>query len=72
VPDEVFTTVFERTEDRWHGLIRDKQLQALELLEEAGWKPKGDQLVNAQGEPLSFTFLKPKRLDRSCCRTNAR
>ena len=32
-------------------------MQALELLEQAGWKPDGDQLVNAQGEPLSFTFL---------------
>jgi microcin C transport system substrate-binding protein len=44
-------------ENRWQRLIRDKQLQALDLLEQAGWKPDGDQLVNAEGEPLSFTFL---------------
>ncbi|NWC61366.1 ABC transporter substrate-binding protein, partial [Pseudomonas veronii] len=39
------------------GMIRDKQLQALALLEEAGWNPDGDKLVNAEGEPLEFTFL---------------
>ncbi|GFM81422.1 ABC transporter substrate-binding protein [Pseudomonas cichorii] len=57
IPDEVFTTVFKNPKTDGTGFIRDKQLQALALLQEAGWKPKGDQLVNAQGEPLSFTFL---------------
>jgi microcin C transport system substrate-binding protein len=57
VPEEVFTKVFEAPKTDGSGVIRDKQLQALELLEQAGWKPDGDQLVNAQGEPLSFTFL---------------
>lgn len=32
-------------------------MQALALLQEAGWHPDGDRLVNAQGEPLSFVFL---------------
>ncbi|AHF67946.1 MULTISPECIES: extracellular solute-binding protein [Pseudomonas] len=57
IPDEAFTTVFKNPKTDGTGFIRDKQLQALALLQEAGWKPKGDQLVNAQGEPLSFTFL---------------
>lgn len=57
VPPEVFTTVFRTPKTDGSGFIRDKQLQALALLEEAGWMPQGDKLVNAQGEPLSFTFL---------------
>ncbi|WP_277589119.1 extracellular solute-binding protein [Pseudomonas chlororaphis] len=57
VPDEVFTQVFEAPKTDGSGLIRDKQLLALALLEAAGWKPDGDQLVNADGEPLRFTFL---------------
>lgn len=57
IPDEVFTQVFEAPKTDGSGVIRDKQLQALALLEQAGWKPEGDKLVNAQGEPLSFTFL---------------
>jgi len=57
IPDEVFTQVFEAPKTDGSGLIRDKQLQALELLEQAGWKAEGDKLVNAEGEPLSFTFL---------------
>jgi len=57
IPPEVFTTVFHTPKTDGTGFIRDKQLQALALLEEAGWMPKGDKLVNAEGEPLSFTFL---------------
>lgn len=57
VPDEVFDKVFEAPKTDGSGLIRDKQLQALALLEAAGWKPDGDKLVNADGEPLRFTFL---------------
>jgi microcin C transport system substrate-binding protein len=57
VPDEVFSQVFQAPRTDGSGFIRDKQLQALALLEEAGWHPDGDRLVNARGEPLSFTFL---------------
>ncbi|WP_434574221.1 extracellular solute-binding protein [Pseudomonas sp. Z3-8] len=57
IPEEVFTQVFEAPKTDGSGVIRDKQLQALALLEQAGWKPHGDRLVNAEGEPLSFTFL---------------
>ncbi|KPW77750.1 Extracellular solute-binding protein [Pseudomonas cannabina] len=57
VPDEVFDSVFKAPQTDGTGFIRDKQLQALALMKEAGWTPKGDDLVNAQGEPFSFTFL---------------
>ncbi|MDI2590542.1 extracellular solute-binding protein [Pseudomonas sp. 681] len=57
IPDQVFTEVFQAPRTDGSGIIRGQQLQALKLLEEAGWKPWGDQLVNAAGEPLHFTFL---------------
>lgn len=57
VPEEVFTQAYTSPKTDGSGFIRDKQLQALALMEEAGWTPKGDHLVNAQGEPFSFTFL---------------
>ncbi len=57
VPDEVFEQVFNAPVTDASGIVRKQQLQALALLEAAGWQPQGDRLVNAQGEPLSFTFL---------------
>ncbi|HKS11995.1 MAG TPA: ABC transporter substrate-binding protein, partial [Pseudomonas sp.] len=57
VPDEVFSHVFKAPTTDGSGIIRTQQLQALALLQAAGWKPEGDRLVNAQGEPLTFTFL---------------
>ncbi|MCO7521026.1 MULTISPECIES: extracellular solute-binding protein [unclassified Pseudomonas] len=57
VPEEVFDQVFTAPVTDGSGLIRPQQLQALALLQAAGWHPEGDRLVNAQGEPLSFTFL---------------
>ncbi|WDG77449.1 extracellular solute-binding protein [Pseudomonas chlororaphis] len=57
IPNEVFTQVFQAPRTDGSGIIRAQQLQALKLLEAAGWTPRGDQLVNAAGEPLHFTFL---------------
>ncbi|MCU1717172.1 extracellular solute-binding protein [Pseudomonas sp. 5P_3.1_Bac2] len=57
VPEEVFTQVYQAPKTDGSGNIRDKQLQALALLKQAGWTPKDNKLVNAQGEQLSFTFL---------------
>lgn len=57
VPPEVFSQVFHISKTDGSGLIRDKQLKALALMEEAGWMPKGDELVNDKGEAFSFTFL---------------
>jgi len=57
VPDEVFSQVFTAPVTDGSGIIRTQQLQALALLEQAGWHPENDRLVNAAGEPLAFTFL---------------
>ncbi|MFJ9990327.1 extracellular solute-binding protein [Pseudomonas putida] len=57
IPDEVFSQVFTAPVTDGSGIIRKQQLQALELLQAAGWRPEGDRLVNAEGTPLSFTFL---------------
>lgn len=57
VPDEVFDQVYQPPVTDGSGHIRAQQLQALKLLEAAGWKPRGDRLINAQGTPLQFTFL---------------
>jgi len=61
IPDEVFTQAFEPPKTDGSGIVRAQQLQALRLLESAGWRPRGDQLVNAAGQPLSFTFLNVQR-----------
>lgn len=57
VAPEVFDQVYQPPVTSGSGHIRPQQRQALELLEAAGWRPRGDQLVNAEGEPLHFTFL---------------
>lgn len=57
IPDEVFTQVYQSSKTDGSGYIRDKQLEALGLLAEAGWHPQHNRLVNAAGEPLKFTFL---------------
>ncbi|MGE7955946.1 extracellular solute-binding protein [Pseudomonas sp. NPDC089530] len=57
IPQEVFTQVFQAPRTDGSGIVRAQQLQALKLLEAAGWTPRGDRLVNAAGEPLHFTFL---------------
>ncbi len=57
IPDEVFTQVYHSPSTDGSGNIRDKQLQALKLLAEAGWHPDHNRLVNAKGEQLKFTFL---------------
>ncbi|MGH8380824.1 extracellular solute-binding protein [Pseudomonas sp.] len=57
VPDEVFRQVFTAPVSDASGIIRAQQLQALELLKSAGWHPDEDRLINAQAEPLEFTFL---------------
>jgi len=62
LPGEVFTQSYEPPVTDGSGMLRDKQLQALALLEEAGWRPRGKQLVNAAGQPLQFTFLSSSRI----------
>lgn len=57
IPDEVFDRVYQPPRTDGSGRIRAQQARALQLLAAAGWTPRGDQLVNARGEPLQFTFL---------------
>ncbi|BAP45396.1 extracellular solute-binding protein [Pseudomonas sp. StFLB209] len=57
IPDEVFDKAFAPPASDGSGNVRSQQLQALALLEQAGWRAQGDRLVNARGEPLVFTFL---------------
>lgn len=57
IPDHVFTQVFKAPVTDGSGIIRPQQLHALQLLQAAGWRPQGDRLVDAEGTPLSFTFL---------------
>lgn len=61
VPDAVFDQVYQPPHTDGSGRIRPQQAQALKLLEAAGWTPKGDQLVNAEGTPLQFTFLNSQK-----------
>lgn len=57
IPPQALTQPFTVPVGDGSGNIRDRQLEALSLLESAGWRPSGDYLVNAHGERLSFTFL---------------
>lgn len=57
LPAEVFGPAYVPPVTDGSGNIRDQRRQAYELLQEAGWRIENDQLVNADGEQLSFEFL---------------
>lgn len=58
VPQEVFTQAYEPPSTDGSGNIRNNLVEALRLLQEAGWAIKDKQLVNAdKGEPLQFEIL---------------
>src|SRR5690606_24648338 len=57
LPAEVFGPAYVPPVTDGSGNIRDQRRQAYELLHEAGWRIENDQLVNADGERLSFDFL---------------
>src|SRR5262249_34268997 len=57
VPDEVFTKEYQPPTTDGSGNIRPNVTEALRLLQEAGWTVKGQKLVNARGEPMSFEIL---------------
>jgi microcin C transport system substrate-binding protein len=57
IPDLVFTRAYEAPKTDGSGDIRDNLRKALALLAEAGWTVKGNQLVNADGQPFVFEFL---------------
>ena len=57
VPDEVFTKEYHPPTTDGSGNIRTNVTEALRLLQEAGWTVKGQKLVNAGGEPMTFEIL---------------
>jgi microcin C transport system substrate-binding protein len=58
IPDAVFTAEYDPPKYDGSGNIRDGLRAALELLKEAGWTFKGEQLVNDQtGQPFEFEIL---------------
>ena len=57
VPDEVFGEVFVFPVSDGAGRNRAALQEARRLLGEAGWTPRGRQLVNEKGERLAVEFL---------------
>ena len=57
VPPEVFTKTYANPVNATPNQERDNLRQALTLLQQAGWQLKGNQLVNAAGQPLTVEFL---------------
>lgn len=57
IPPEVFTEEFHVPVTDGSGIIRDQQRRAYQLLQQAGWRIEGDQMLDATGKPVSFEFL---------------
>lgn len=57
IPPSVFTEVYAPTVTDGNGIIREQQRRAYQLLQEAGWRVEGDQMLDAAGTPVSFEFL---------------
>jgi microcin C transport system substrate-binding protein len=57
VPDEVFGEVFTFPASEGGSRNRTALQQARRLLADAGWTPRGRQLVNEKGERLAVEFL---------------
>jgi microcin C transport system substrate-binding protein len=57
IPPTVFTDEFRVPVTDGSGIIREQQRRAYQLLQEAGWRIEGDQMLDAEGAPVSFEFL---------------
>ena len=57
LPKVLFTTPFSPPVTKGDGNIRDHQLEALDLLEQAGWKLHKGRLVNQKNQPFEFEVL---------------
>lgn len=58
IPPEVFTQIYQPPHTDGSGNARDNLLKARELLSEAGWEIKNQQLVNSKtGKPFVFELL---------------
>jgi len=60
VPDEVFSKLYQPPVSDGSGNDRANLLKATELLKQAGWEVRNQQLVNAKtGKPFTFELLLP-------------
>jgi microcin C transport system substrate-binding protein len=57
LPAELFTQPFRLPVTDGSGNNREELRRALDLFKQAGWTVKDRRLVNANGEPMSFTIL---------------
>ncbi|MDD1507382.1 extracellular solute-binding protein [Pseudomonas sp. CNPSo 3701] len=57
LPAKLFTEPFKMPVTDGRGIPRETMRRALGLLAEAGWKPSGQRLMSAKGQPLQFEIL---------------
>ena len=57
LPTRLFTEPFRMPVTDGRGIPRETMRRALGLLAEAGYKPSGQRLANAKGQPLRFEIL---------------
>ncbi len=57
MPEAIFTTAYVSPNSDTPQAVRDNLREALRLLQEAGWKLQGRQLVDAEGKPFRFELL---------------
>ncbi|WP_158783614.1 extracellular solute-binding protein [Pantoea sp. BAV 3049] len=58
IPDEVFSQIWQPSHTDGSGYDRTNLLKALELLKQAGWELKNQQLINVKtGTPFSFEMM---------------
>ncbi|MGO4742699.1 extracellular solute-binding protein [Serratia quinivorans] len=58
VPAEVFTSIYQPPSSDGSGNDRQNLLKATQLLKQAGWEVKNQQLVNSKtGKPFSFELM---------------
>jgi microcin C transport system substrate-binding protein len=59
LPPELFTQPYRLPVTDGSGNNRDQLRRAIELLRQAGWQIKDRKVVDAKGQPMSFTILLP-------------
>lgn len=57
VPPQVFTDEYQPPVTDGSGIIREQQRRAFQLLQEAGWRVEGDQMLDNTGAPVKVEFL---------------
>jgi microcin C transport system substrate-binding protein len=57
IPTQVFSDEYHPSVTDGSGIIREQQRRAYQLLQEAGWRIDGDQMLDSTGKPVSFEFL---------------